>query len=183
MNRSELLEISPPQRKISEGNLITRVLAKSMDESHSLYNVLSFKVVALYFELGTVASFGLSLHGEPKLATVPINAINSCKSCGAPDKANLIKLITLKSVSIYIQTRTHVNNNTYLYLLPQIILPMQFYITGTQILDWNYPLSKICYPIMSVIFGKALYLILQKMPPERFARFRGYHAYIRLIDY
>ena len=58
-----------------------------MDESHSLYNVLLFKVVALYFELGTVASFGLSLHGEPELATVPINAINSCKSCGAPDKA------------------------------------------------------------------------------------------------
>jgi hypothetical protein len=36
---------------------------------------------------------------------------------------------------------------------------------------------------MMVIFGKGLYLIPIKMPPKRFAKFRGYHAYIRLSDY
>jgi len=40
-----------------------------------------------------------------------------------------------------------------------------------------------CCPIMSVIFGKGLYLILLKMPLKRYGRFRAYHAYIKLIDY
>jgi len=39
------------------------------------------------------------------------------------------------------------------------------------------------YPIMSVIFGKVLYLIPQKMPPKRYGRFRAYHIYMRLSDY
>ncbi len=121
--------------------------------------------------------------GEPKRASVPINAINSCKSCGTPDKANLIKLITLKSVSIYIQTRTHVNNNTYLYLLPQIILPMQVYITVAQLPYCDYPISKMRCPIMSVIFGKGLYLILKEMPPKRSTRFREAPYLITLSDY
>jgi len=40
-----------------------------------------------------------------------------------------------------------------------------------------------CCPIMSVIFGKELYLIPQKMPPKRYGRFRGYHTYIMVTDY
>jgi len=40
-----------------------------------------------------------------------------------------------------------------------------------------------CCPIVSGIFGKVLYLIPIKMPPKRYGRFRGYHAYIRLRDY
>jgi len=36
---------------------------------------------------------------------------------------------------------------------------------------------------MSVIFGKALYLIPLKMPPKRYGKFRTYHAYITLADY
>jgi len=60
---------------------------------------------------------------------------------------------------------------------------MQLYITAMPISYYNYPISKMCCPIMSVIFGKALYLIPIKMPPKRFAKFRGYHAYIRLSDY
>jgi hypothetical protein len=36
---------------------------------------------------------------------------------------------------------------------------------------------------MSVIFGKVLYLIPQKMPLKRYGRFRAHHTYIRLRDY
>ena len=36
---------------------------------------------------------------------------------------------------------------------------------------------------MSVIFGKTLYPIPEKMPSKRFARFRGYHTYIKFSDY
>jgi len=36
---------------------------------------------------------------------------------------------------------------------------------------------------MSVIFGKVLYLIPIKMPPKRFARFRGNHTDIRFRDF
>jgi len=46
--------------------------------------------------------------------------------------------------------------------------------------DFNYPISKMCCPIMSVIFGKVLYLIPIKMPPKRYGKFRGYHAYLWL---
>jgi hypothetical protein len=59
---------------------------------------------------------------------------------------------------------------------------MQFYIT-TIISDCNYPTSKMCCPIMSVIFGKALYLIPQKIPPKRYGRFSACHTYIRFRDY
>jgi len=38
-------------------------------------------------------------------------------------------------------------------------------------------------PIMSVIFGKELYLIPQKMLSKRYWKFRGYHPYIRFSDY
>jgi len=58
-----------------------------------------------------------------------------------------------------------------------------FYTIATQISDFNYPIGKMCCPIMSVIFGKALYLIPQKMPSKRYGRFRAYHAYITLTDY
>jgi hypothetical protein len=60
---------------------------------------------------------------------------------------------------------------------------MQLYITAMPISCYNYPINKRFWPIMSSIFGKVLYLIPIKMPPKRFARFRGYHAYIRLRDY
>jgi len=40
-----------------------------------------------------------------------------------------------------------------------------------------------CCSIMSVIFGKVLYLIPLKMPLKRYERFRGYHAYITVSDY
>jgi len=60
---------------------------------------------------------------------------------------------------------------------------MQVYITASQISDCNYPTNKMCCPIMSVIFGKGLYLVPQKMPPKRYVRIRIYHAYIRLRDY
>jgi len=36
------------------------------------------------------------------------------------------------------------------------------YITATQILYCNYPINKRFWPIMSVIFGKVLYLIPKK---------------------
>jgi len=36
---------------------------------------------------------------------------------------------------------------------------------------------------MSVIFGKGLYLIPQKMASKRYGRFRAYHTYIRFRDY
>jgi len=37
---------------------------------------------------------------------------------------------------------------------------------------------------MSVIFGKALYLIPQKMPPKRYGRrWWGYHTYIMVSYY
>jgi hypothetical protein len=39
--------------------------------------------------------------------------------------------------------------------------------------DCNYPIGKMCCPIMSVIFIKVLYLILQKMPSKRYEKFRG----------
>jgi hypothetical protein len=45
---------------------------------------------------------------------------------------------------------------------------MQLYITATKIADWNHPISKMCCPIMSVIFGKGLYLIPQKIPSKRY---------------
>jgi len=60
---------------------------------------------------------------------------------------------------------------------------MQIYITATQIADCNYPLSKMCCPIMSGTFGKGLYLIPQKMPPKRYGRIRAYHVYIMVSDY
>jgi hypothetical protein len=40
-----------------------------------------------------------------------------------------------------------------------------------------------CCPIMSLIFGKELYLIPQKIPFKRYGRIRAYHTYIRLKDY
>ena len=57
---------------------------------------------------------------------------------------------------------------SYISVCPslKIALPMQLYITATQISDFNYPIGKMYCPIMSVIFGKALYLIPQKMPPK-----------------
>jgi len=51
---------------------------------------------------------------------------------------------------------------------------MQLYITATQISDFNYPIGKMSCPIMSVIFGKVLYLIPRKMPPKRYDGRRGY---------
>jgi hypothetical protein len=60
---------------------------------------------------------------------------------------------------------------------------IHYYITASQILYCNYPTSKMCCPIMSVIFGKALYLIPIKMPPKRYGKLRGHYAYIRLRDY
>jgi hypothetical protein len=51
-----------------------------------------------------------------------------------------------------------------------------FYTIATQISDFNYPISNMCCPIMSVIFGKGLYLIPIKMPPKRCGRFSGYTA-------
>jgi len=58
-----------------------------------------------------------------------------------------------------------------------------FYTIATQISDFNYPIGQMCCPIMSVIFGKELYLIPQKMPLKRYGRFRAYHAYVRLRHY
>jgi hypothetical protein len=60
---------------------------------------------------------------------------------------------------------------------------MQLYITAKPISYCNYPISKMSCAIMSLIFGKALYLIPRKTPPKRFARIRGYYASITLIDY
>jgi len=40
-----------------------------------------------------------------------------------------------------------------------------------------------CCPKMSLIFGKALYLIPIKMPLKKYGRFKAYHAYITLSDY
>jgi len=48
-----------------------------------------------------------------------------------------------------------------------------FYTIATQISDFNYLIGKMCCPIMSVIFGKGLYLIPQKMASKRYGRFGG----------
>lgn len=45
--------------------------------------------------------------------------------------------------------------------------------TTTQISDFDYPSRRMYCPIMSVIFGKVLYLISQKMPSKRYGRLRG----------
>ena len=60
---------------------------------------------------------------------------------------------------------------------------MQLYITAKPISYCNYPISKMCWPIMSVIFGKVLYLIPIKMPPKIHGKFHGHYTYIRLSDY
>jgi len=60
---------------------------------------------------------------------------------------------------------------------------MQLYITAKTISYCNYPISKMCCPIVSVIFGKALYLIPQKIPSKRYGKFSACHTYIKLIDY
>jgi len=69
------------------------------------------------------------------------------------------------------------------YYSPTLYSLYAVYITATQISYCNYPISKMCCPIMSVIFEKVLYLIPLKMPPKRYGRFRAYHAYITLGDY
>jgi hypothetical protein len=38
-------------------------------------------------------------------------------------------------------------------------------------------------PIMSLIFGKALYLIPTKIPLKRYGRFNGHHTYIMVSNY
>jgi len=58
-----------------------------------------------------------------------------------------------------------------------------FYTIATQISYFDYPISKMCCPIMSVIFGKVLYVIPIKMPLKRYGRFRAYHTSITLSDY
>ena len=61
---------------------------------------------------------------------------------------------------------------SYISVCPslKITLPMQLYVTATQISDFNYPISKMCCPIMSVIFGKTLYLVLYIMTSKRYSR-------------
>jgi hypothetical protein len=44
------------------------------------------------------------------------------------------------------------------------------YTIATQISDFNYPIDELGYSITSVIFGKPLYLIPQKMPSKRYHR-------------
>jgi len=69
------------------------------------------------------------------------------------------------------------------YAWPTLYYLNAVYITVAQLLYYNYPINRMCCPIMSVIFGKVLYPIPIKIPPKRYRRFRGYHAYIRLRDY
>ena len=52
----------------------------------------------------------------------------------------------------------------------KITLPLQLYITATRISYCNYPIGKMCCPIMSVIFGEALYLIPHIMTSKRYMR-------------
>jgi len=80
-------------------------------------------------------------------------------------------------ISYACSARTSPFTNLRLYCL------YAFYTISTQISDFNYPISNMCCPIMSVIFGKGLYLIPQKMPLKRYGRFRAYHAYIMVTDY
>ena len=70
----------------------------------------------------------------------------------------------------------------YIYCLRLYCLYAALYYCKSNFI-FNHPINKICWPIISVIFGKVLYLIPQKIPSKRYGKLRGHYTYIRWSDY